>query len=196
MDAVDQNLGQDLNLTGLVASIRKPDSGVEILSAQIVEHTKRTHSIRVRDYNNKELRSMSNVTVVLRSQGAVMTYKGTVRKSNSVSPNTIEISLYGEELSGERAQKRFDVAVYGEVEALKFDNQIIELNKVQPVLISNISIGGCLIKTSPSCFEKGSQFRLTLDMGNERTTLMCVIARKSDLSAAYAEYGCEFLYKV
>ncbi len=186
--------GYELNLNGQMASIRNPGTGKEIISAQVIEHIKRTHTIRVHDYNNKDLRAIVNVNVVFRIAGSVATFKGTVRKSTG--SNSVEISLYGENMTGERKQKRYDVEGYGDLEALKFDGQIVELRKPLPVMISNISSGGCLLRSSPSTFDKDAEFRLTFDFSGEQATIMCKIARKSVRTAAYAEYGCEFIERI
>lgn len=133
----------------------------------------------------------TKVSVLVFAPKGLLEYNGTIRKEIS-SLNT-EIAIYKEKERNDRKYLRYEMSAEGNIDALFFNNKLVELRRSIVVHIKNISANGVLFQSGADEFEPKQIVRLNIDLKGKAFTQIYQILRIQNKTLATAEYGCKLV---
>lgn len=140
-----------------------------------------------------ELKDNDKVSLVLLLDTTIIEYQGVIRRADT-SGNR-EITLFKGHEKEDREERRYELNITSIIEGLLVGSNIVVINPGAVAVIVNISKSGILVRMKAGILNKGTSFRIRMDVSGVGTVLDAKVMRLRLLSENEVEYGCVLLGK-
>lgn len=131
------------------------------------------------------------VSALIFGREGIYEYHGHIRKP--LIANQLEVALALGKKKTDRASQRYELEIFGNVDALILSGQIVPLRKSIPVRTKNVSAVGALFEAMTGSLEVGNEFELYLGIGDDGTRGIYKVVRIQNTKNGFTEYGCRII---